>query len=79
MGPFRTGIGLLAARLGVPVVPVRLGGIFELKAAGKRRARPGWIKVSIGPPVRFGETDAPETIARDLERRVGGLGDGSHG
>jgi long-chain acyl-CoA synthetase len=78
MGAFRTGIGLLAARLGVPVVPVRLGGIFELKQAGKRWARPGQIKISIGPPVRFGETDAAETIARELERRVAELGDDSH-
>jgi long-chain acyl-CoA synthetase len=79
MGPFRTGIGLLATRLGVPVVPVRLGGIFELKQAGKRRARPGQIKVSIGPPVRFGETDAAEAVARKLERSVADLEVNSHG
>lgn len=79
MSPFRAGIGLLATRLGVPVVPVRLGGIFELKAAGKRWARPGQIKVCIGQPVRFGETDAAENIARDLERRVAELGEPQHG
>ncbi|HXJ17272.1 MAG TPA: AMP-binding protein [Candidatus Polarisedimenticolia bacterium] len=75
MGPFRSGIGLLATRLGVPVVPMRLGGIFELKQAGKRRARRGEIKVSVGPPARFGEADAAETVARELERRVTELGE----
>jgi long-chain acyl-CoA synthetase len=73
MGPFRTGIGLLAAQLGVPVVPAYLGGIFALKQAGKRWARSGQITVSLGPPVRFGAARAAEDIARELERRVAAL------
>ena len=72
--PFRVGIGLLAARLKVPVVPLRLDGLFERKRAGKSWARPGKIRVSIGAPVRFAETDEAEEIARDLEKRVGELG-----
>jgi len=77
MNPFRAGIGLLATRLGVPVVPVHLGGISELREADKHWARPGQIKVSVGAPVRFAETDPAEQIARDLERRVATLGPGS--
>jgi len=73
LSPFRAGIGLLATRLGLPVVPMRIGGLFELKAAGKHWARPGQVTVSIGPPVRFAETDAAEKIARDLEQRVAAL------
>ncbi len=73
MGPFRTGIGLLAAQLGVPVVPAYLGGIFELKQAGRRWARPGQITVSFGPPVQFGAARTAEVIARELERRVAAL------
>jgi long-chain acyl-CoA synthetase len=76
MNPFRSGIGLLATRLGVPVVPVRLDGIAERRAAGKHWARPGLIEVSIGPPVRFEEATEAEGIARDLERRVAELGAG---
>ena len=73
MGPFRPGIGLLAERLGIPVAPVRLDGLFELKAAGKRWARPGQIAVSIGPPRKFGDADAAEDFARRLERSVAAL------
>ena len=69
-GPFRAGIGLLSARLRVPVVPVRLDGIFELKQAGKRWARPGQIAVSIGAPLHFRESDRAEEITRELERRL---------
>jgi long-chain acyl-CoA synthetase len=71
--PFRAGIGLLATRLDVPVVAVRLDGLFELRAAGKRWAHPGRVRVSIGVPVRFRDTQPAEEIARDLERSVAAL------
>lgn len=71
---FRAGIGLLAAQLQVPVVPVHLDGLFALKAAGKRWALPGQIKVSVGGPRRFGPSDQAEDVAQDLERRVAALG-----
>jgi long-chain acyl-CoA synthetase len=70
VGPFRSGIGLLAKRLGVPIVPVRLDGIFELKQAGKHWARPGQIKASIGAPVQVSKDEVAEEIARDLQGRV---------
>jgi len=74
MNPFRAGIGLLATRLGVLALPMRLDGLSERRAAGKHWARPGQIKVSIGTPVRFEENTAAEEVARDLERRVAELG-----
>jgi long-chain acyl-CoA synthetase len=70
---FRGGIGLLAARLDVPVVPARIDGLFELKKAGKHMARPGKIRVSIGAPLEFESGEAPEEIAAELERRVADL------
>ncbi|MGC1201543.1 MAG: hypothetical protein WA879_08330, partial [Candidatus Acidiferrales bacterium] len=45
-----------------------------MKRANKRWARPGAIRVSIGRPVQFRETDSAEEIARDLEQRVAELG-----
>jgi long-chain acyl-CoA synthetase len=74
IAPFRAGIGLLAARLKVPVVPVHLEGLYDRREADKSWAPPGHIRVAIGAPVRFGDTDPAEQIARDLERRVGALG-----
>jgi len=74
MNPFRAGIGLLATRLGVPVVPMRFDGVAEAREAGKHIVRPGAIKVWIGAPVRFNEAQPAEEIARDLERRVLDLG-----
>jgi long-chain acyl-CoA synthetase len=71
---FRTGIGLLASKLDIPVVPLRIEGLFQLKQSGKKMARPGIIKVSIGAPVRFAPNTEATEIARELERRVKALG-----
>jgi long-chain acyl-CoA synthetase len=73
LSPFRAGIGLLSMRLHVPVVPLRLDGIFELKQAGKKWARLGHIRISIGGPAFFNESEAAEEIARNLEHRVAAL------
>jgi long-chain acyl-CoA synthetase len=77
MRPFRSGIGLLVNNLNIPVVPMRIGGLFELKQAGRRTARPFQIKVQIGSPVSFAQGTDPEQIADALQRRVEELGQGS--
>lgn len=74
MNPFQAGIGLLATRLRVPVLPMRLDGIFERKLRGKHWAPPGSIRVTIGKPVPFEENAQPEKLARELQRRVSVLG-----
>jgi long-chain acyl-CoA synthetase len=68
--PFRAGIGLLAKNLSIPVVPIRLYGLFELKQAGKKFARPGQIRVKIGPPIIIDPTMEPEAISGELEESV---------
>jgi long-chain acyl-CoA synthetase len=67
---FRSGIGLLANNLGIPIVPMRIHGLFELKQAGKRFARPYTVNVKIGPPVRFPQASDPAWIARALQKNL---------
>jgi long-chain acyl-CoA synthetase len=71
--PFQAGIGLLAAQLSLPVVPIRLAGLFDLRQAERRAARPGHIRVTIGAPVRFTPDQDPNEIAGELRRRVAEL------
>jgi long-chain acyl-CoA synthetase len=68
--PFRAGIGLLAKNLRIPVVPMRLYGLLELKQVGKKFARPGQIRVKIGPAIVIDPTMEPEAITRGLEESV---------
>ena len=68
--PFRSGIGLLANNLRIPVLPMRIDGLFEIKRAGKRHAAPGKIQVRIGETIQFAPEAEPEEIARVLQRSV---------
>jgi len=68
--PFRSGIGLLVNNLGIPVVPMRIDGLFEVKKAGKRMARPFQITVKIGTPIRFQPGLDPGQIATELQAKV---------
>lgn len=70
MLPFRAGIGLLANNLRIPIVPMRIDGLFELKQAGKKFAWPHAITVRIGQPVRFDPDSDPAWIAGELQKKV---------
>ncbi|HKW16723.1 MAG TPA: AMP-binding protein [Terriglobales bacterium] len=70
MRPFRSGIGLLVNNLSIPVVPMRIDGLFELKQAGKRMARPHQITVKIGAPVTFPRGMDPQAIASELRSQI---------
>ena len=74
VGAFRPGIGVLANKLNVPIVPIRIDGLFELKLAGKKFAPFGAVKVTIGPPMRFEPGADPAAIAKELQARVVSLG-----
>jgi long-chain acyl-CoA synthetase len=67
---FRSGIGLLANNLQIPIVPMRIDGLFELKQAEKKFARPGQVTVHIGVPLQFAPGSDPEQIARELQNKV---------
>jgi long-chain acyl-CoA synthetase len=68
--PFRTGVGLLANNLRIPILPMRIDGLFEIKNAGKKYAAPGKIQVRIGKPMQFAPETNPEEIARALQKAV---------
>ena len=68
---FRPGIGLLAAESRVPIVPVALIGLGEIRASGARWFRSGKIEVRIGRtiPAAEEETD-PARLTATLEEAV---------
>ena len=70
MAPFQSGIGLLAENLRLPIIPMRLDGVWRMKREHRRLARFGEIKVHIGAPVTFPPDFSPEEISRRLESIV---------
>lgn len=73
LAPFRTGIGLLANNLRVPVIPMHIGGLFELKQARRIVSPQGQIQVTIGAPMRFDPQTDPAVIARRLQETIAAL------
>ncbi len=71
--PFRNGVGLLANNLRIPILPMRIDGLFEVKKAGKKFAAPGKIQVRIGKPIQFSPESDPEGISRALQKAVENL------
>jgi len=66
---FRPGIGMIAARLGVPVVPVRIEGLDKVLPPSWRMARPGRVRVAFGAPIRLTGEDY-EVLAKQVEDAV---------
>lgn len=79
---FKKGIGILAVKLDVPVVPARIEGTFRILPRGAWLPRPGRIRVAFGRPFRASSLDMsrrPEAVdefqffADELRKRVAGL------
>jgi|TARA_B100002003_G_scaffold248738_2_gene283216 long-chain acyl-CoA synthetase len=69
---FQPGAALIAARLGVPVVPVRLRGLDAVLGLGHRMAHPGRVEVTFGAQLRLSGSDYTGLTAR-LEAAVKAL------
>jgi long-chain acyl-CoA synthetase len=69
---FRPGIGMIASRLGAPVVPVRIDGLQDVLRVGWHMARPGRVRVAFGAPLRLVGEDY-ESLATEVETAVRAL------
>jgi long-chain acyl-CoA synthetase len=67
--PFQPGVGMLAARLRIPVVPVRLEGLEHVLHKSAKFPTPGRARVKFGPPLRL-EGDDYAALAKQIEDAV---------
>ena len=68
---FQAGIGLMAQRLEVPVVPVHLHGLFNVMSRHDSWPRRGAVRVEFGSPITPGEGEEYAELARRVEARIG--------
>ncbi len=73
MAAFQSGIGLLAENLRLPIIPMRLDGVWQMKREHRRLAHSGEVTARIGAPVVFPRGTPSEEIARALEVLVKNL------
>jgi len=70
--PFRGGIGMIGARLDVPIIPVRIQGVERLMPVGSSFVRPGRVRVAFGAPLRL-RGDDYAALAAQVEEAVRSL------
>jgi len=69
IGEFRPGVGMIAARLGLPVVPVRLEGLDKVLHPKMKWPKRGPVRVAFGAPIRL-EGDDYAALAQQVEQAV---------
>jgi len=69
---FQPGIGLIAGRLGVPVVPIRLRGVEKVLHRHTWWPRPGQVEIAFGTPLYLTGEDYP-VLAQQVETAVRAL------
>jgi len=70
--PFRGGIGMIGARLDVPIIPVRIQGVERLMPVGSSFVRPGRVRIAFGAPLRL-RGDDYAALAAQVEEAVRSL------
>jgi long-chain acyl-CoA synthetase len=70
--PFRPGVGMIASRLDLPVVPVRLEGLERVLHQKMKFPKRGPVRVAFGEPLRLEGDDYPALANRveDAVRRL---------
>jgi long-chain acyl-CoA synthetase len=65
-GPFRPGVGMIASRLDLPVVPIRIDGLDKVLHSSKRWPTRGPVRIAFGAPMRL-EGDDYVALAKRVE------------
>jgi long-chain acyl-CoA synthetase len=72
LGRFQPGVGMIAAKLGIPVVPVRIRGMDRVLNPTWKMARPGRVDIAFGPALGL-KGDDYAALARQVEAAVRNL------
>ncbi len=70
IAPFQPGVGMIASKLGIPVVPVRVVGMDRVLHEGWKMARPGRVDITFGPALGLNGNDDYLALARQVEDAV---------
>jgi long-chain acyl-CoA synthetase len=67
--PFQPGVGMIASKLGIPVVPIRIRGMDRVLHKSWKMARPGRVEIAFGAPLRLSGNDY-SALAQQAEDAV---------
>jgi long-chain acyl-CoA synthetase len=70
IAPFQPGVGMIASKFGIPVVPIRIAGMDRVLHQTWRMARPGRVDITFGPALSLTGSDDYLALARQVEDAV---------
>jgi 1-acyl-sn-glycerol-3-phosphate acyltransferase len=73
MGHFRHGVSILALEKNVPVVPIYMEGLRNIRPKGSQSINPGPVHVKVGQPIRFEPGTTVPEATRMLYHAMEGL------
>ncbi len=74
MGSFKSGVGLMAVELGIPIIPIHISGTYQLLPKGKTIPQRGDVKVKIGTALCFDKETEYSSATQTLEETITKLG-----
>jgi long-chain acyl-CoA synthetase len=69
IAPFQPGVGMIASKLGIPVVPIRIRGLERVLNKSWKMARPGRVNIAFGAPMELKGGDYG-ALAKQVEEAV---------
>ncbi len=70
LGAFRSGVGMLAQRLNLPVLPIRIDGLKKVSLEHRHWAKRGEIVVRVGKPIAIDASLSADEITQELREAV---------
>jgi 1-acyl-sn-glycerol-3-phosphate acyltransferase len=67
---FRPGAAVMAERLGLPVVPIRVDGLYEIWPEHQYKPGKGRVRVTIGPPLVMRPGESPAAFTARMEETI---------
>jgi long-chain acyl-CoA synthetase len=69
IAPFQPGVGMIASKLGIPVVPIRIQGMDHVLHKSWKMARRGRVQITFGAPMELKGSDYA-ALAKQVEEAV---------
>jgi long-chain acyl-CoA synthetase len=69
ISPFQAGVGMIASKLEIPVVPIRLEGMNRVLHPSWKMARMARVRITFGAPLRLTGSNYP-ALAKQVEDAI---------
>lgn len=71
LAEFKEGIGIIAREISIPIVPIKIKGLYEVLPTGNYWPKFGKVEIKIGKPLKFNKMQSPQEISKILHKTIG--------